>query len=291
MFFSCSNPTSKKNTVVNNVPDTAGYYAARNLKGISAFKIGETTYKQALNIIKDEIRKDSKKYKETNYKVMPKYQGYEAKYPDFTYDKNGNIATTFEREDFGFIYKEVKYDTIASYLKDDLVGEEVFGSPKLKALKIFQYYIGDIELMNFELKFFQDTLYNISSNQEDKVESGFKEKYGEGRTVKNDVWKTPFGIKNEAPENDEIMKKSKVLKIDEQHIWENKLIKAVSQTYIEYEYKDGGDSFSDAHSDSYFSIDSKNIILQNKITECKNLANKSRERLEAQKKQKEINQL
>lgn len=290
-FFSCSNPATKKNTVVNNVPDTAGYYAARNMRGIASFKIGETTYKKAMNIIKDEIRKDSRRYKETNYKEMPKYIGYEANYPDFTYDKNGNIASTFEREDFGNIIKEVKYDTVESYLKDDLLGKEIFGCKNLKALNVFQYYIGDIELMNFELKFFQDTLYKISCNQQDKIESGFKEKYGNGKYIKNDLWKTPLGVKNEAPENDAMRKKSELLKIDEKYIWENKFIKAVSQTYILYEYKGGSDTFSDAASDSYFAMDSKNQKLQDRITACENMATKSLQRLEAQKKQKEINQL
>jgi hypothetical protein len=216
--FSCSNPTSQKNSVVNNVPDTAGYFAARNMKGIAAFKICETKYSQALKIIKDEIRKDSRRFKETNYKEMPKYHGYEAKYSDFTFDKNGNIASSFNREYFDLIIKEVKYDTLNNYLKEDLIKEEIFGCPNIKAIKIFQYYIGDIELMNFELKFYQDTLYKICCNQQDKIESGFKEKYGDGRSIINNEWKTPFGIKNEAPENDAIRKKSQLLKIDEKNI-------------------------------------------------------------------------
>jgi len=289
--FSCSNPTSQKNTVVNNVPDTAGYFAARNMKGIAAFKICETKYSQALKIIKDEIRKDSRRFKETNYKEMPKYHGYEAKYPDFTFDKNGNIASSFNREYFDLIIKEVKYDTLNNYLKEDLIKEEIFGCPNIKAIKIFQYYIGDIELMNFELKFYQDTLYKISCNQQDKIESGFKEKYGDGRSIINNEWKTPFGIKNEAPENDAIRKKSQLLKIDEKNIWENESVKAVSQTYIQYEYKGGSDSFSDAYSDSYFAMDSKNTKLKDNITECENNASKAKQRLEEQKKQKELNQL
>ena len=290
-FLSCSNPSLQKNTAVNNVPDTAGYFVARNMKGIAAFKIGETTRSQALKIIKDEIRKDSRRFKETNYKEMPKYQGYEANYPDFTFDKNGNISGTFNREYFDLIIKEVKYDTLNSYLKEDLLEREIFGCPKIRAISIFQYYIGDIELMSFELKFYQDTLYKISCNQEDKIESGFKEKYGDGKSIINNQWKTPLGIKNEAPENEAMKKKSQLLKIDEKHIWENEFVKAVSQTYILYEYRSGSDSFSDAASDSYFVMESKNKKLHEKITDCEDITIKAKQRLEGQKKQKELNQL
>jgi hypothetical protein len=290
-FISCSNPSSQKNATVSNVPDTIGYFAARNMKGIAAFKIGETTCSQALKIIKDEIRKDSRKFKETNYKEMPKYHGYEANYPDFTFDKNGNISGTFNREYFDLIIKEVKYDTINSYLKEDLLDREIFGCPNIRAISIFQYYIGDIELMSFELKFYQDTLYKIICNQEDKIESGFKEKYGAGRSIVNNQWKTPLGIKNEAPENDAMRKKSQLLKIDEKNIWENQFVKAVSQTYVVYEYRNGSDSFSDAVSDSYFSMESKNAKLHDKITACEDIALRVKQRLELQKKQKELNQL
>ena len=107
----------------------------------------------------------------------------------------------------------------------------------------------------------------------------------------NNQWNTPFGIKNEAPENDAMRKKSQLLKIDEKHIWENEHVKAVSQTYIRYEYKDGSDNFSDAASDSYFVIDTKNTRLLDKITQCENIATKAKQRLEDQKKQKELNQL
>jgi len=289
--ISCSNPTSQKNTVANNVPDTAGYFAARNMKGIASFKIGETTRLQALKIIKDEIRKDSKRFKETNYKEMPRYQGYEANYPDFTFDKNGNISGTFYREYFDLIIKEVKYDTLKSYLKEDFLEREVFGCPNIRAIKIFQYYIGDIELMNFELKFFHDTLFKITCNQEDKIETGFKEKYGDGKSTINNQWKTPFGITNETPENDAIRKKSQLLRIDEKHIWENKLLKATSQKYVRYEYSNGSDIFSDAYSNSYFIMESKNSKLLNRITECESISIKVKQRLEEQKKQKELNQL
>jgi len=290
-LLSCTNPSAPKNKVENNVPDTVGFFAARNLKGIAAFKIGETTRSQALKIIKDEIRKDSRRFKETDYKEMPKYHGYEANYTDFTFDKNGNISGTFTREYFDLIIKEVKYDTISSFLKEDLLDREIFGCPKIRAIRIFQYYIGDIELMNFELKFYQDTLYKISCNQEDKIESGIKEKYGEGRTIVNNQWKTPLGIKNEAPENEAMRKKSQLLKIDEKHIWENENVKAVSQTFVIYEYRNGSDSFSDAVSDSYFVINTKNTRLLDKITLCESIATKAKQRLEEQKKQKELNQL
>lgn len=290
-LLSCSNPSTPKNMITDNQPDTVGFYAARNMKGIAAFKIGETTRSQALKIIKDEIRKDSRRFKETNYKETPRYNGYEANYPDFTFDKNGNISGTFTREYFDLIIKEVKYDTIPDFLKEDILERDIFGCPNIKAIRIFQYYIGDIELMSFELKFYKDTLYKISCSQKDQIESGFKEKYGEGKVFINNQWKTPFGIKNEAPENDAIRKKSQLLKIDEKHIWENENVKAVSHTFVMYEYSDGSDTFSDASSDSYFVMDSKNTRLQDRIRQCEESAIKIKQSLIEQKKQKELNQL
>lgn len=284
-FLSCSNPSSQKNTVVNNVPDTAGYFAARNMKGIASFKIGETNYSQALKIIRDEIRKD---YQETNSNEMPKYRGYEPKFMVFKYDKNGNPVSWFYREDYGSIIKEVKYDTLKSYLKGDLdylsFDTEIFGCPKIKSINMFSYYIGDIELTRFELKFYQDTLYKISCSQNDKIEDGFKAKYGNGRLIDNSVWKTPRGKTNVRPENDAIRKKSQLLKIDKEHIWENESVMAVSLTYIEYKHED-------TYSSLYFVIESKNTKLKDKITECEDVAIKAKQRLEEQKKQKEFNLL
>lgn len=290
-LLSCTNPSTQKNMITENQPDTAGFYAARNMKGIASFKIGETTRSQALKIIKEEIRKDSRRFKETKYKETPRYHGYEANYTDFTFDKSGNISGTFTREYFDLIIKEVKYDTIPDFLTEDILEEDIFGCPNIRAIRIFQYYIGDIELMSFELKFYHDTLFKISCNQEDQIESGFKEKYGEGKSFINNQWKTPFGIKNEAPENDAVRKKSQLLKIDEKHIWENDNVKAVSQTFILYEYKGGSDTFSDASSDSYFVMESKNTMLQDRIRQCEESAAKTKQRLIEQKKQKALNQL
>ena len=42
-LLSCTNPSAPKNMVSNNVPDTVGFFAARNLKGIAAFEIDETS--------------------------------------------------------------------------------------------------------------------------------------------------------------------------------------------------------------------------------------------------------
>lgn len=290
-LFSCTDPTSKNNKQVNNVPDTVGYFAARNLKGLATFKIGETTYKEALKNIKDEIRKDSKKGKETNYEKMPHYTSYYAYYDDFRYDKNGNISGTYQREYFDMIIKEVESDTIEKYLKDDFLKKGNFGLPTFKSIEMNEYYIEDLELRSFELKFYKDTLYEIKCVQNEKLESGFKVKYGEGKKSVNNEYKTPLGTRSEWPESESMKKNSQVLKIDEVYIWENEKVKAISQTYIQYYYKGSSTHFSDASSNCFFKIETKNEKLKTEISECEKVARKVKERLIEQKKQNEFNKL
>jgi hypothetical protein len=290
-FFSCSNPSSQKNTVANNIPDTAGYFAARNMKGLATFKIGESTYSDVLKIIQEEIRQDSKRFnKTTNYKELPNYQGYDPKYPDFKFDKNGKIIGTFYREDFGYNYKEVIYDTLKSYLERDLLEEKIFGCPMERALTMHQYYIGDIEIMSLKLTFYNDTLFQISCFQNSSIESGFRAKYGDGKLIDNTEWQTPSGKTNIRPENPEVLKKSKLMKINTKIIWENKQVKAISSTYIESNYD--GDSYKGAgFSNSYFKMDSKNKRILKEIQECESIASKTRSRLEELKKKTDLNRL
>ena len=182
------------------------------MKGLASFIIGESTYTKILNLIKEEIRKDSRRYKETNYKEFPRYTGYQEKYLDYKFDKKGSIASQFYREDFAFIFKEIIYDTISSFLKEDILNREIFGCPSIRELEMFEYYIGDIEIRSLKLKFFNDTLCQISCSQNDKIEQGFKAKYGDGRLINNSVWKTPRGETNVRPENDAVLQKIKIAK-------------------------------------------------------------------------------
>jgi hypothetical protein len=271
-FFGCNNPSSKSNGTIN-LSDTLGYFAAKNMKGLGSFKIGESTRSEILNIIKEEIRKDSRRYKETNYKELPLYSGYEPKYLDYKFDKKGNIASEFYREDFGSIFNEIKYDTISSFLKEDILKREVFGCPNIRELEMFKYYIGDIEISSLNLKFYKDTLYQIACSQNDKIEEGFKAKYGSGKTIDNTV-----------------KKGDKLLKIDKNTIWENETVRAESQTYIECKYD--GDKYQGAgYSNCFFNMNSKNEKKLSEITDCKNAANETKKRFEEQNKKKDINQL
>ena len=294
-LYSCNNQSPQKKISIDelsNLTDTIGYYAARNMKGLASFKIGESTYSETINQLKEEIRKDSRRFKETNYKESPQYSGYEEKYLDFKFDKKGNIANQFYREDFGSIFEEIKYDTISRYLKKDILNREIFGCPNIKELGMFEYYIGDIKIRSLKLKFYKDTLYQISCTQNNKIEEGFKAKYGNGRLINNSVWKTPRGETNVRPENEEVLKKSQLLKIDEKIIWENESIKTESQTYCKYKYE--GDKFIEPDLDSYnsyFNIWLKNELKMNEIKDCENAAYKTKKRLEEQSKQKDINQL
>ena len=290
----CDNPSKQtaKSESVSEISDTAGFYAAKNMIGLGNYKLGESTYSQVLEQIKSEIRKDSKRYSETNFKELPRYSGYEEKYPDFNYDKKGNIVSSFYREDFGSIFEEIKYDTLKEYLRDDILDREIFGCPNIKEIDMFKYYIGDIELSNFKLKFYNDTLYNVSCDQNGKIEEGFTTKYGQGKYYNNNVWKTPLGVTNKRPESDQMLKNSQLLKIDEKYVWENDLVKAESQTYCEYiyegnEYKGGNlDSYN-----SYFRIYLKDKELNKHISDCTNSAYELKRKLEDQKKQNDLNKL
>jgi hypothetical protein len=271
--YSCNISNSNKSG--NNESDTIGYYAARNLKGLASFKIGTTTYKQALDTIKAEIRKDSRRYKETNYKEMPKYTGYDAHYEDYKFDKYGNVASTFYREDFGSIFKEITFDTADDNLKEDIFDQNTFGCPNIKVIDMGSYYIGDIEIFEFKLSFFNDTLYKISSTQNSSIDEGFKAKYGAGKFIDNSI-----------------KRGKKVLSIDELYIWENSLVKAESKNYCEYKYKGSEYLGADMNTNiSYFIISTKNPALLKKISNCDEKVYKAKERLQSQIEQQNLNKL
>ena len=65
-FTSCKDVTQKseKDTII--LPDTTGFYAARNLKGLGVFIIGKSTYLNTLKNLKNEWRKN-KRYDYFNY--------------------------------------------------------------------------------------------------------------------------------------------------------------------------------------------------------------------------------
>jgi len=175
---SCINKNEQNNNAINNTAnDTTGFYQAKDLQGLSVFIIGNSTYNQVLKHLKSEFKDDKRYY-------------------------------------FYSDIDETKYDTLVSYLEEDLLRRNIFGCPDLRTIEISKYYIGDIEVSYLKLDFFRDTLFNIRCWQNDEIEEGFKSKYGEGRLVNNSVWKTPKGETNIRPENDEILKKSQLLKID-----------------------------------------------------------------------------
>ncbi|HAZ01080.1 MAG TPA: hypothetical protein DCY97_02735 [Marinilabiliales bacterium] len=289
VFFSSCDFSSNQKQILNNenYSDTSGYYAARNLKGLSSFIIEKTTYIEAINLIKEEIRKDYKRYKDSKYKESPKYFGYEEKFRDFKFDKKGNIASEFYREDFGLIFTEVKYDTLYSLLKNTSYDKEIFGCPNIREIKMSEYFIGNIEINSLLLKFYKDTLFEINCDQKDEIENGFKEKYGAGKFINNTLWKTKFGQTKTEPAND-----AKLLVLDEKHIWENEYIKAESESYCKYKYD--GDKYKGADMNSYYSsfeIVSKNKDHEKEIKECSNTAYKAKERLKESKKQNDIDKL
>ena len=150
--------------------DTTGYYIARDLKGLATFKIDESTFDETLNQIKNEIRNDKKSF-ETSGKL--------SKYPDWMYISKEN----------SIINKE--------YFAIDERTEK-----NIKTIEILQYFVGEIEIEQLKLIFYNDTLIFISCDSNEKIEKAFTQKYGEPKNVYRG------------------------------HQWENQKIKATSYTAI-----------------------------------------------------------
>lgn len=223
--------------------DTVGFYQARDLKGLGNFKIHGSTYKETFKTLTKEFKIDGRYSLEV------------------------------------FNLKEIHHDTIKSFLAEDLLKEHIFGCPRVSGINVYKYFIGDIEISDLKLTFYQDTLISIECAQNDKIDEGFKLKYGKGKSFNNDLWKTPSGETHERP-SDDIMNKCQLLKIDQKQIWENKSVIATSSFYCVYLYDGdkylGGDMNSSFH---YFSIVSKNLRIKNQMNNCDSIAQKYKEKI------------
>ena len=285
MLLACTPPSGPKTITYKNEEDTTGFYAARNLKGLASFQIGETTYKQAIKILKDDIRRDYNASRQEDYTgYSTRYNSYSPDHPEFVSNK------LVYRESFSSVIKETKFDTIQSYLKEDLLDREVFGCPNLREIRMFEYYIGNIEVRSLKLNFFNDTLFSINANQDDELEKGFIEKYGGLYTERNKI-RTPSGIKSEYPISQTARQKSQLLEIDEEYIWENEKVIARSHSNIEYHYEGKSTTHTDFDYYSSFTIETKDTTLLKKILDCKNLAYATGNRLRQEKKQSDFSKL
>ena len=234
-LFSCENYSVRLKT--GNTPDTVGYYAARDLKGLANFKIGESTYSKTLESIKNEIHEEHNKgvWHGTGY---PKYVAYSNGY-------------------YGFVLDVIRHDTTVKFFdnsryKPNYESDIIFGCPNFKTIRLSNYFIGDINLQNFQLKFFRDTLYEISCNQNNDIEIGFEKKYGKGKYIQ-----------------------------DKAIVWENEDVKAEARTY-----KGNYGSYSSA-----FTIETKNDRIKKEIIGCKNAAYYAGKRIEESRKNKDIDKL
>jgi hypothetical protein len=264
IVIGCNSQTSTPKVSLGN--DTIGFYAARNLKGLASFKIGESTYRNVLNQIKDEIRKDSKRFEETDYKEMPRYTGYQEKYPDFTFDKAGNIASSFYREDFSFILDEIN-DTIT------------------KTVKMSSYFIDNLEVQYLELTFYSDTLIRIKSWQNDEIDKIFEQKYGDLHHKKELVWKNVIGVTIIRNEDGPPSKNAKLISSIEENKWENERI--IAESYSNYNFENENDPTGY----SYFMIESKNQRIMQTIKDSQDLSSKKRDLMEEKKKKELIDKI
>ena len=266
-LFSCNNPSRNKVSITNVTADTTGYYAARNMKGLANFVLGESTINEIVEIIKAEIKEDYNIHKETSQ--IPQYRGYEEKYTDFIYDENGKAIKSFYREDFGSIFKIFTYDTIKSNLfKNNDLDNERFGCPQIKSIEMFKYYITGLEINGLELKFYNDTLYEIFCWHNSGIEEGFIAKYGDGKGGDNSD--------------------SKI--IDKLIVWENEFITATSKDYVKHE-NIGNENIETVYSDSYFIMILKNENLINEIHNCEKNAVELEKKFIESERQSEFDKL
>lgn len=260
---SCSNiPTGNNNFNANsriiNAVDTTGYYAAKNLKGLELFNLGETTYNGALDVIKSKIRVDYNK--EYNLRNYPPYYSPKTKY---------------SAERFSILFEEIQKDTICSLLDKKTssgFGSLTFGSPDVKFILMREYYIGDLKISNLKLTFFKDTLCKIECDQNTAIEQGFKDKYGEGNYTKLI----------------DIRTKRRIAK-NEQIIWRNSVVFAKS--WEDYSYKYKNNILESSYNRDGFIIEFNNREVYDNILKSENNAYKIKVDYENNKKQKDLNKL
>jgi hypothetical protein len=253
---SCKNSSKSDNSKTSDKTDTIGYFEARDLHGLANFIIDKSSYVETFRTLNKEFKEDKR------------------------YDNSSPFNIT-----------ETIYDTTENFLNKDILERRIFGCPNLKAIKVSTYFIGDIEISNLKLTFYQDTLIRVDCAQNDEIEEGFIAKYGNGKSVDNSLWRTPSGETNERP-NDDLIGKSQLLKIDETKTWENKNVIAKSSIYCVYKYD--GDKYLGADNSTSirdFTIVSKHEERNIEMNRCDSLAQEYKLILIESKKRKDFEKL
>jgi len=173
-----------------------------DLKGVSQFLIGKTTFKAVLN------DKDFKKSTEGSYSSYNRQSNLVNGHWEYDFWKTKNDGLGINIDKSKWIEKEAKGRIKQLYLSTGIT-------------------IGELEFKKFDLAFLNDTLVAISFYPNDKIEADvinhYKDKYGNGRghykyynsieTVGNDIKATK--------------------KTDEKHSWANE---EVALDYVKNEY-------------------------------------------------------
>ncbi len=142
LFLVCSCKPRTPATLASTLPDTTGYYAARDLKGLGYFILGQSSFKETVNKIKTEIKKNPNEYWIDPLEISI--------WDTMTYDPN--YRTPYG----GHIY-----------------------CPLNKNVFLHTYFIGGFELSRVFLNFYKDTLFAIEIDEPSDLSSAFNKKYGE----------------------------------------------------------------------------------------------------------------
>lgn len=250
-FVSCTTPTPKAGPTIT--PDTTGYYAARELKGLGYFILGQSTFKMTVNKIKKEMREN----KEYRYDPDP-FWSEDLRYKDL---------------------KVFRKDTSVFY-RDDYLLNDVLACPNNDKIELYKYFVGGLELSNIYLEFYNDTLIAIHSPDYGfNLLSAFHKKYGEGIQTINTI-----SIERDGKDNYRVHEKER--------IWHNDKVKATYEEHSKWllekgEITMGGHSYSNDYFTIELQIDNRREEYNKCEGEYKRLYESRREAL-ADEKLKEL---
>lgn len=252
VIYSCTPSNTNSTKVEFNKTDTTGYYNARLLIGLGDFHINQSTFKDIYNLLYNNAKRD-KRY-----------------------------IIALSPESYIDVYT---YDTLKSLIKTDYSSKKQFGCPNIKKIELYEYYLGNIEINELSLLFYNEILIEISCNQNDDIEKGFMTKYGKDHFYKNDIWIVKNKKTTKRP-SDDLLRDSKLIEINEKYYWHNENVLVESVTYLKYKYESQRQYYG-----SYFKISTKDDIVLKAKLECSNRALKCKEKLKLEEKKSDYDKL
>lgn len=153
LLLICSCKPRTPAALASTVPDTTGYYAARELDGLGYFILGQSTFKETVKKIKAEMRANA-----VEYRYDPFWEPDGIAYPEL---------------------KVFKKDTTVFY-RDDYLFNDVLACPNNDKIELNKYIVGGLELSHIYLEFYNDTLISINTpDYGSHLGAAFDKKYGE----------------------------------------------------------------------------------------------------------------